>query len=64
MDIMEKIVDFTFCKTCQNCDQSEHSDVCNECLDSPTNVNSKRPVNYKEDEKKVKELLKEESKEE
>ena len=59
MEIMEKIVDFEFCKTCKNCDLSEHSDICNECLDQPSKLNSKIPVNYKEDEEKIKKLLKE-----
>lgn len=56
MEIIDKIVDFVkYCKTCKHCDIAEYEDPCNECLDNPTNVNSKRPINYKEDEKRVKE---------
>ena len=61
MEIIEKIVEFDkYCKTCQFKDLKEHEDPCHDCLNNPVNVNSKRPVNYKEDEK----LIKKESKKE
>lgn len=62
MEIIEKIVDFTFCKTCKNEDCKDYLDPCHDCLNNPVNANSKRPVNYKEDEEKVKKLEKEKEK--
>lgn len=50
MEIVDKIVDFTYCKTCKHKDEKDYLDPCHECLNNPTNVNSQRPVNY-EDEK-------------
>lgn len=55
MEINEKIVEFDkFCKTCKHCDVKHFEDPCNECLDNPTNTNSKKPINYEEDEERVK----------
>jgi hypothetical protein len=53
MEIIDKIVDFEkYCKTCKYKDTKEFLDPCHDCLNNPTNVNSQKPVNYKEKEKK------------
>ena len=54
MEIIDKIVDFTYCKTCEHFEEKDFLDPCHECLNNPTNVNSQRPVNYKEKETKNK----------
>jgi len=51
-EILDKIVEFDkYCKTCKYKDTKSFEDPCNECLDNPTNLHTKRPVCYKEDEK-------------
>lgn len=52
MEIIDKIVDFEYCKTCQHQDTKDFLEPCHTCLNNPTNVNSQRPVNYKEKENK------------
>jgi len=42
-----------YCKTCKNADVDDVKDPCNECLGEPANLHSHKPVNYKEDSKKV-----------
>lgn len=37
-----------YCKTCENRDLTELDDPCFDCLDEPTNLNSHKPVKYKE----------------
>jgi hypothetical protein len=39
-----------YCPTCENKDKPEGDDPCNECLDTPANVDSHKPINYKEKE--------------
>lgn len=52
MEIVEKIVEFDkYCETCKYKDVKEVEDPCNECLDNPTNINTKKPINYKEKDK-------------
>lgn len=58
MEIIDKIVDFTMCKTCKYEDTADYLDPCHECLNNPTNVNSRRPINYMKDSKKVQEEAK------
>lgn len=58
MEIIDKIVDFTYCKTCEFRDNENYLDPCHDCLNEPTNVNSVRPINYMEDSKKVQEEVK------
>lgn len=56
---VNKIVEFDkYCKTCEHCNliQNDNGDMpepCNECLNEPTNVNSKKPIHYKPDEKLI-----------
>lgn len=40
------------CKTCDHRDLNENKDPCEECLDNPTNYQSHKPVNWKEQTKK------------
>lgn len=47
-----------YCKTCKYANVDDVKDPCNECLGEPANMHSHKPVNYKEDEKKLKELEK------
>ena len=55
MEIINKIVEFDkYCETCVHRDVKDFLDPCHECLNNPTNVNSKRPVCYKEDKEKTK----------
>lgn len=54
MEIIEKIVDFEYCKTCEHKETKDFLDPCHECLNNPVNINSQRPVNYKEETKKQK----------
>lgn len=52
MEIIQKIVDFEYCKTCEHKNTHDFLDPCHECLNNPTNTYSKRPVNYKQEETK------------
>jgi hypothetical protein len=48
----EKIVDFDkYCPTCQSKAISSIDEPCNECLNNPTNLDSRKPVKYKEAKK-------------
>lgn len=40
-----------YCKTCTNKNTDEVKDPCNDCLDNPSNVNSRKPVNYEDGNK-------------
>ena len=52
MQTETKIVEFfIYCKQCKNQSVDETEDPCNECLTTPVNINSHKPVNF---EKKVK----------
>lgn len=48
MEIRQKIVDFTFCRFCKNKSKKEYEEPCNDCLDNPTNTESKRPIHFKD----------------
>jgi hypothetical protein len=37
-----------YCKTCEYEKVSEVHEPCNECMDTPINLHSHKPVNYKE----------------
>lgn len=51
MELREKIVDFTWCKKCIHRLKRENEEPCNECLDYPSNEDSRRPVKFETDEK-------------
>lgn len=48
MENTEKLVDFTYCKTCKFQSERDVDEPCNECLSIPARDNSHRPINYKE----------------
>lgn len=49
MDTETKFVWFgDYCSRCQYKDSSEGEDPCNECLGEPVNLNSHKPINFKE----------------
>lgn len=53
MEIRDKIVEFDkYCEKCRFKDKKESDEPCHECLIYPVNENSKKPVNFKEKEKK------------
>ena len=37
-----------YCKLCKNKLLKEYEDPCNECLATPANINSHKPINYEE----------------
>lgn len=37
-----------YCEKCKFAGTSESEDPCFECLDEPVNIDSEKPVNYKE----------------
>lgn len=51
MENIYKEVDFkTYCETCEHKDLEEKFDPCNDCLAEPMNVNSDKPIYWKEAE--------------
>lgn len=48
-----KIVDFhEYCPTCKFHDTQAFEDPCNECLNSPVNEDSHKPINWKKAKEK------------
>ena len=37
-----------YCNICKGAEKKEEEDPCDECLATPTNVDSVKPVNFKE----------------
>ena len=54
MEFPEKLVDFGYCKTCKFKDEEDYVDPCHECLNSPTNLHSIKPIHYVKKEVKNK----------
>lgn len=55
MQFDEKIVDYqTYCPNCVHAGVKETDDPCNECLTTPVNLYSHKPVKYEEDISKKK----------
>lgn len=49
MEQRTKLVNFDeYCPKCKNKDTNETEDPCNECLTYPANLDSHKPVNFKE----------------
>lgn len=47
MESKEKIVNFDlYCVSCNNKDCKDDEEPCNECLHSPSNMDSHKPVGY------------------
>lgn len=42
---------YKYCPLCEHRDKADADDPCNECLENPSNVNSRKPVMFKEREK-------------
>ncbi len=40
-----------FCQSCRYQKKTEGEDPCNDCLNQPWNIDTHKPVNYKEIEK-------------
>lgn len=52
---MEKIVEFElYCSKCKHYDSSDADDPCDYCLSVPARENSRLPIKYEENKKKVK----------
>ena len=48
MESQERIVEFEkYCLTCEHKACKDDEEPCNECLQNPTNMDSRKPVNYK-----------------
>ena len=48
----KKIVKFNeYCNRCVHKDVKETEDPCNECLNNPSNEDSRSPIYFKEEEK-------------
>ena len=47
-DIYKEVYFDQYCKTCKHEKVKESEDPCEECLSSPTNVYSHKPVKYEE----------------
>lgn len=47
-DYIEKEVYFTYCETCKHKELADTECPCFECLDSPTNMLSHKPVKWEE----------------
>ena len=48
METTYKEVNLNYCKNCQYWTTKEEDEPCFECLANPVNLNSHKPVNYKE----------------
>ena len=49
MQTETKIVDFDkYCHKCKHTKTAEIEDPCHECLENPTNINSRKPVMFEE----------------
>lgn len=47
MQIEDKIVEFDkYCKSCKHFTKKESEDPCHDCLNEPTNINSRKPIMY------------------
>lgn len=51
MDENVKIVDYElYCPKCKYIQEPESCDECNDCLNNPYNINSKKPIRFEEEE--------------
>lgn len=49
MEINPKIVEYNeWCIKCQNILKKDSENPCNDCLNTPVNQGSKKPINYEE----------------
>ncbi len=55
MENVDKVVEFErYCYKCKYYGLDEFREPCHECLNNPTNTNSRKPINFKEVETKDK----------
>lgn len=47
-DNHEHIVNFAYCKFCEHKGKKESQDPCDDCLENSVNVESHRPVHFKD----------------
>lgn len=45
-EITSMFVDYTYCMNCKHLLSTDPDGPCSECLETPTNINSQKPVNY------------------
>lgn len=59
MENVDKIVEYVlFCHRCKHLGKNQYEEPCNACLSNPSNVNSRKPVNFELDEEAEKKLNK------
>lgn len=46
--IRDKIVRFELCNCCEHKNKPESAEPCCDCLDYPSNINSQRPIHFKD----------------
>lgn len=52
MEINQKIVEYDeWCAKCKHILAKDSDDPCNECLNTPVNQGSKKPINYEENKR-------------
>ena len=57
MEFPEKFVEFDkYCKNCKHKKVKQDEEPCNECLSSPVNEHSIKPIKFEKAEKKKQEL--------
>ena len=47
IELKNKIVDFTWCKTCIHYEKDDTEKPCDDCLENPSNEYSRRPKHFK-----------------
>lgn len=47
-DIYKEVEFDKYCKSCAHSELAESEDPCDECLENPSNLYSRKPVNWKE----------------
>lgn len=47
MDNEYKIVEYD-CNNCKNRDLDQSDDICHECLQTPVNLHSRKPINFEQ----------------
>lgn len=58
MEFIDKIVNFEYCKKCKYDTKLPSEDPCHDCLNSPTNTYSHRPIHFEWKPKKSKQVNK------
>ncbi len=54
----EKIVNFRLCNYCVHKNDPEDKEPCSDCLENPVNIDSQRPVHFKDNGSLEKAVLK------